>query len=100
MGGPLLHNEAKSKRRRWIVIVTIFAFVAFAISATSVHRGRGPRPLVFPTPHLQTPFSESIVIPHFERPKDIKIVGLVFFGRKDRVEMLRCYLEVRLDSYL
>jgi len=37
-----------------------------------------------------------IQIKEFVKPKDIKIVGLVFYGRKNRVEMLRCYLERNL----
>lgn len=30
----------------------------------------------------------------WEKPKDIKIVGLVFYGRKRYVEILECYLRV------
>lgn len=30
------------------------------------------------------------------KPKDVKVIGLVFFGRKDRVQILKCYLERNL----
>jgi hypothetical protein len=36
---------------------------------------------------------DTIVIPHI--PQNFKIVGLVFFGRKSRVEILDCYLKVK-----
>ena len=36
---------------------------------------------------------DTIVIPHI--PQRFKIVGMVFYGRKDRVEILDCYLKVK-----
>lgn len=30
------------------------------------------------------------------KPQDVKVIGLVFFGRKDRVQILKCYLERNL----
>ncbi|KAK5082309.1 hypothetical protein LTR05_007455 [Lithohypha guttulata] len=30
------------------------------------------------------------------KPKDVKVIGLIFFGRKDRVQILKCYLERNL----
>jgi len=36
---------------------------------------------------------DTIVIPHI--PQKFKTVGLVFFGRKSRVEILDCYLKVK-----
>ena len=36
---------------------------------------------------------DTIVIPHI--PQNFKTVGLVFFGRKSRVEILDCYLKVK-----
>lgn len=36
---------------------------------------------------------DTIVIPHI--PQIFKTVGLVFFGRKSRVEILDCYLKVK-----
>lgn len=32
----------------------------------------------------------------YEKPLDVKIVGLVFYGRRDRVEILDCYLKRNL----
>ena len=32
----------------------------------------------------------------YTKPKDVKIIGLVFFGRRKRVELLRCFIERNL----
>lgn len=32
----------------------------------------------------------------YVRPTNLKIVGLVFYGRKSRAEILQCYLKVSL----
>ena len=31
----------------------------------------------------------------YKKPKDLKVYGLVFYGRWDRVQILECYLRVR-----
>jgi hypothetical protein len=33
----------------------------------------------------------------YRKPKDIKIYGLVFYGRWDRVQILDCYLKVSVN---
>ena len=38
---------------------------------------------------------ESLAALGIKKPQDISIVGFVFFGRKSRVEILKCYIEVR-----
>lgn len=44
--------------------------------------------------HLtQHPFKEPIE--NFEKPLDFRIVALVFFGRREYVSILDCYLQVR-----
>ena len=53
----------------------------------------GPR---LPT-KLPHPFSNKAA-DRLERPKDTKIVGLVFFGRRDRASILDCYLKNNLLS--
>lgn len=93
MAGAIL-GDSKSSCRRWIIAFLVFAMLASILAASShYHLGR-PRVLAFPLPHSDLGHSEMIQIKEFVKPKDIKIVGLVFYGRKNRVEMLRCYLEV------
>ena len=31
----------------------------------------------------------------WSKPKDLRVIGLIFYGRASRVEVLNCYLEVR-----
>jgi hypothetical protein len=68
-----------------------------AISAAIIVFGllfvHGPR---LPT-KLPHPFSNKAAH-RLERPKDTKIVGLVFFGRRDRASILDCYLKNNLVS--
>jgi hypothetical protein len=35
----------------------------------------------------------------FRKPPGLKIVGLVFYGRKEFVEILNCYLQVRASPF-
>lgn len=42
-----------------------------------------------PLGHLQRPAAPIRVI-----PKDFRTVGLIFYGRRSRVEILQCYLQV------
>jgi hypothetical protein len=37
-------------------------------------------------------------IEKFHKPREFKIIALVFYGRKDRVSILDCYLKVNLSS--
>ena len=46
---------------------------------------------------LQQPFSNKAAS-RLQRPKDTKIVGLIFFGRRDRASILDCYLKKNLAS--
>jgi hypothetical protein len=50
----------------------------------------------FPSPESVTGFSTDLTVWGFDKPEDIKVIGLVFFGRRSRVEILRCYLERNL----
>src|SRR5689334_3498070 len=45
---------------------------------------------------LQTPGSSlsPARVTSFEKPANLKIIGLVFYGRKETVEILNCYLQV------
>ena len=59
------------------------------------------RELAFPSLDLTTGapgFSTHLTFQTFDRskPANVKVIGLVFFGRKSRVQILRCYLERNL----
>jgi hypothetical protein len=42
--------------------------------------------------HIGEPSSHALK--EWRKPKDLKIIGLVFYGRKEFVEILDCYLKV------
>ena len=90
----MLNRDRISPRRRWIIALIIFSLIAITLTATPRYHVGRPREFAFPVPHSDIGHSKMIEIKEFVKPKDITIIGLVFFGRKDRVEMLRCYLEV------
>ena len=50
--------------------------------------------MAFPTPHSEHRYAQKIHVKEFVKPKGVKIIGLVFFGRRSRVEMLKCFIEV------
>ena len=94
MAGAMLNRDRISLRRRWIIALIIFSLIAITLTATPrYHVGRS-REFAFPLPHSDIGHSKMIEIKEFVKPKNVTIIGLVFFGRKNRVEMLRCYLEV------
>lgn len=88
MAGPMFIGDKQISRRRWVIIAALFTVVLLLFTATSHYR-----PLTPPPPGY-SPQSASHA-PQFTKPKDIPIIGLIFFGRKSRVEILRCYVEVR-----
>src|SRR3954452_14819551 len=45
----------------------------------------------------QHPFREPLE--DFEKPLDFRIVGLVFYGRKEYVQILECYLQASLTLH-
>lgn len=76
-----------SRFTRYLIAITALVFV-FGLLLI-----RGPR---LPT---KLPYSFSNKAPYrLERPKDTKIIGLVFFGRRDRASILDCYLKHNLVS--
>ena len=87
-------SRLKAIPRRWLIAIITFAVLIFMIAAGAQYRHGHPRQRAFPiiVPHLE--FADQISVKEFVKPPDVTIVGLVFFGRKNRVEMLRCYLEV------
>lgn len=93
MAGPLLSGDKQTSQRRWVTVGGLFTLIVLLFMATSHYR---PRP-----PHDFSPSAnpaKTISGPQFKKPKDIPIVGMIFFGRKSRVEILRCYIEVGLSQ--
>jgi phosphoribosyl 1,2-cyclic phosphodiesterase len=94
MASAIRNRDRIFSPRRWVIALIIFSLIAITLTATSrYHLGRA-REFAFPVPHSDIGHSKIIEIKEFLKPKDVTIIGLVFFGRKNRVEMLRCYLEV------
>jgi len=99
MTGPALQfNGGRSSRRRLIIAAVIFFIIAISISVFTFARQSYHRELQFPTPDTPSGFAKDVRVGAFIKPEGIKIIGLVFFGRKNRVEILRCFLEVCLQS--
>lgn len=96
MAGPILHSETSKSRRRWLVILTCLAVVALLISFATHYRQNYYGQLSFPSPDSHTGYSNDLQVKEFVKPPGIKIIGFVFFGRRSRVEILRCFLEVPL----
>ena len=95
MAGPLLHSDGKSSRRRWFIVVIVFTFVAVLIAVATHYRQNHYGELSFPTPDRMG-YSKQLQVKEFVKPEGVKIIGLIFFGRKSRVEILRCFLERNL----
>lgn len=85
-------------RPRWAFVVAL-ALITFVGLMFKVGPRRDRGELAFPLSGTATGFAASINIQDFAKPSGVKIIGLVFFGRKDRVEMLRCYLEVKASRF-
>ncbi|KAL9106548.1 MAG: hypothetical protein Q9227_008463 [Pyrenula ochraceoflavens] len=99
-----LSGKQSSLRRPWMVIsgsvfLLVLVIVALTAKAPSFRSQRIEIPSLTtnwgPLPPANSP-SEPFAEPEqFVKPPGVKIIGLVFFGRKSRVEILRCYLEKR-----
>jgi hypothetical protein len=84
---PFARLRISSRLVRYLV-VSAAAVLIFGLPF--VHGPRLPTKL----PH---PFSKAAVH-RLERPKGTKIVGVIFFGRRDRASILDCYLKNNLVS--
>jgi hypothetical protein len=111
MAGPLLSGDKQTSRRRWVIAGVIFTLILLLFSATTHYRPLRPQGVDHPPPpppslppqaadHTTPPPdpAKTVASPQFTKPKDVPIVGFIFFGRKSRVEILRCYIEVRSVS--
>lgn len=91
-GSLLLSGDKRTSRRRWVIVAAVFAVVALLLfTATSHYR---PPPLRPPHPFNHPSTAQSAELRALKKPKDVPIVGLIFYGRKSRVEILKCYVEV------
>lgn len=95
-------KECSDLRRPWVLVVACLSlstliFLTISTIFTPFHPGKALFPQI--SSHHKIPITS---LPHapsveFNKPADIKIIGLVFFGRKSRVEIMRCFLEVGLS---
>ncbi|OAX77226.1 hypothetical protein ACJ72_08478 [Emergomyces africanus] len=111
---PAFSNFSKSNYRESIVSnfkkrSTIYALVALSLLnvfllTNTLYRTGNPvqkhsnRPApVYPTirPHGDGKTNETGLI----KPENIVISGFVFYGRRDRVEAMRCYVEVNMIPF-
>jgi hypothetical protein len=92
----LVGGDRGKTRRRWLIFATVLSVLILIFTFTPPFRPRHRGEMAFPTPHGEHGFAPKIHIKEFVKPKDTKIIGLVFFGRRNRVEMLKCFIEVRI----
>ena len=84
-----LHEQPERRRRYLFVFLRVFVVVALIAGAIAVA-------VVSHVPRLGSPRQLTAQIPTI--PKHFRTVGLVFYGRRSRVEVLDCYLKVLLAS--
>jgi hypothetical protein len=92
----LASGDRGRTRRRWLIIGTVLSVLILIFTFTPPFRPRHHGEMAFPTPHGEHAFAPKIHVDGFVKPKGVKIIGLVFFGRRNRVEMLKCFIEVWL----
>ena len=87
-----------SKRRnKWYIGLGAFSILLFFLLTTAHFRSsRRPPRFEYPIDNFPTETTQALQVPHLVKPDNVTIVAFVFFGRKSRVEMLRCYLERNL----
>jgi hypothetical protein len=120
MAGPWLSWDKQNSRRRWVIVATAFTLVILLLTATSHYHPLRPSspypysvkdPSTSPSPsqavnhtpqsqaadHVPSaqPTTTTVSSPEFVKPEGIPVVAYIFFGRRSRVELLRCYIEVR-----
>lgn len=96
MAGALLHGDGSKAKRRWFILIVLFTIIAALLSGGYHYKTNYYGQLAFPTPHG---YAKDLTVKEFVKPDNVKIIGLVFFGRRNRVEMLRCFLEVCILTF-
>lgn len=98
---PLLINwDKQNSRRRLVIVAAAFTLVLLIFTATSYYRPspqapHSPPQTVDHAPTFTNP-AQAVGVPKLTKPEGVPIVGYIFFGRKSRVEILRCYIERNL----
>lgn len=90
----LASGDRGRTRQRWLIIGTVLSVLILIFTFTPPFRPRHHGEMAFPTPHGEHAFAPKIHVKEFVKPKGVKVIGLVFFGRRNRVEMLKCFIEV------
>lgn len=103
MAGPLLSWDKQNSRRRWVIVIAAFTLVLLLFTATSYYRPPSPQALngrpqaAGQAPSFTNP-AQTVSVPSLTKPEGVPVVGFIYFGRRSRVEILRCYIEVRSSS--
>ena len=80
-------------RRQYLGLAALLLVAMLAAISHLRYAGTNlsPSGLLSPTTAPLAPVPAS-----YTKPQDVKIIGLVFFGRRKRVELLRCFIERNL----
>src|SRR4051812_33825145 len=83
-------------RRIFVTACVMSVLVNLAVLRYNYYHRSNPT-LITPTDVNRTSWVSLFPqrIEKFEKPKEFRIVGLVFAGRRDRLSILDCYLRVR-----
>jgi hypothetical protein len=96
----LASGDRGRTRQRWLIFGAVLSVLILIFTFTPPFRPRHHGEMAFPTPHSEHGFAPKINIKEFTKPKGVKVIGLVFFGRRNRVEMLKCFIEVQIWSHI
>lgn len=90
--------ELPRLQRRWqLCILSVILFTILALLFNTESRSQPPTEVnPVPLSHLGVSLHNQAGSSVTTKPNDVRIIGFVFFGRKDRVQILNCYLERNL----
>jgi len=94
MARSLFHGDGKASRRRWLIGIAVFTAIAILIAVTTYQRPKVHGDVAFPPFDSPPGLVKDIPVGEFIKPAGLKIIALVFYGRRSRVEISRCFLEV------
>jgi hypothetical protein len=89
---------SSKRKHRWYLGLGLFSIFVLFFLTTAHFRSPRLSHLEYPLSDFPSDTSKSIAVPQFVKPDNITIIAFVFFGRRNRVEMLRCYLERNLKE--
>ncbi|KAI9741665.1 MAG: hypothetical protein M1834_000049 [Cirrosporium novae-zelandiae] len=87
--------KSSKRRTKFIACVGIAALFFFVLLSSTISFGHPPPPdqMRVLLPKVYDHNAELV------KPKDLKVVAFVFYGRRDRVKVLECYLRRNLVEY-